>query len=234
MINLRNALMTGKRTPTARDYVQDGLVAMWDGIENAGWGVHDAAATWKDLSGNGYDLTVTAPNAWETNGIRAVGEIVAKTSNMIPSNLTVYGEICVDASRGNGTGAYFWNDTSSGIAGSQKFLCQDVGASVPFICIGYKVQNFSPVLNVNGTFQVNWGNRACCYNGSAISDTTGAYNPASYSGEMLIGGRSKYKGSYGFFCSNALFRSIRIYSRALTAAEIAANYAIDKERFNLP
>lgn len=24
------------------------------------------------------------------------------------------------------------------------------------------------------------------------------------------------------------------YSRALTAAEIAANYAIDKERFNLP
>jgi hypothetical protein len=27
---------------------------------------------------------------------------------------------------------------------------------------------------------------------------------------------------------------IRIYSRALTAAEIAANYAIDKARFNLP
>lgn len=23
---------------TAKDYVQDGLVAMWDGIENAGWG----------------------------------------------------------------------------------------------------------------------------------------------------------------------------------------------------
>jgi hypothetical protein len=26
----------------------------------------------------------------------------------------------------------------------------------------------------------------------------------------------------------------RIYSRALTSAEIAANYAIDKARFNLP
>lgn len=35
---------------TAKDYVQDGLVAMWDGIENAGWGVHDSNATvWKDL-----------------------------------------------------------------------------------------------------------------------------------------------------------------------------------------
>ena len=27
--------------PTALDYVQDSLVAMWYGIENAGWGVHD-------------------------------------------------------------------------------------------------------------------------------------------------------------------------------------------------
>lgn len=25
---------------SARNYVQDGLVAMWDGIENAGYGVH--------------------------------------------------------------------------------------------------------------------------------------------------------------------------------------------------
>ena len=35
--------------PTAKDYVQDGLIAMWDGVENAGWGVHDPNATvWKD------------------------------------------------------------------------------------------------------------------------------------------------------------------------------------------
>ena len=39
--------------PTARDYVQTGLIAMWDGIENAGGGVHDASATrWlMDLDG---------------------------------------------------------------------------------------------------------------------------------------------------------------------------------------
>ncbi len=37
---------------TARSYVQDGLVAMWDGIENAGWGLHDNNATnWVDLVG---------------------------------------------------------------------------------------------------------------------------------------------------------------------------------------
>ena len=44
---------------TAKDYVQDGLIAMWDGIENAGWGVHDPNATvWKDLIGSGYDFQI--------------------------------------------------------------------------------------------------------------------------------------------------------------------------------
>ena len=36
LINLRNGMMAGGK-PTARDYVQDGLIAMWDGIENVGW-----------------------------------------------------------------------------------------------------------------------------------------------------------------------------------------------------
>ena len=59
-------------TITAKSYVQDGLIAMWDGIENAGWGVHDMNATmWKDLTGNGRDL----PLSTETleilsNGVR--------------------------------------------------------------------------------------------------------------------------------------------------------------------
>ena len=34
---------------TAKDYIQDGLVAIWDGIENVGYGLHDDDATiWKD------------------------------------------------------------------------------------------------------------------------------------------------------------------------------------------
>ena len=50
----------GGGVPTVKDYVQDGLVAMWDGIENAGLGVHDPnATTWKDLSGNGHDLLLS-------------------------------------------------------------------------------------------------------------------------------------------------------------------------------
>ena len=40
-------------------YVQDGLIACWDGIENAGAGVHDGGATvWKDVKG-GYEFSLT-------------------------------------------------------------------------------------------------------------------------------------------------------------------------------
>lgn len=50
--------ITSASMPTAADYVQDGLIAMWDGIENAGWGIHDQNATfWKDLIGN-VDLPI--------------------------------------------------------------------------------------------------------------------------------------------------------------------------------
>lgn len=44
----------------AQDYVQDGLVAMWDGIENVGLGEHDALSeVWVDLTGNGNDMLAT-------------------------------------------------------------------------------------------------------------------------------------------------------------------------------
>jgi len=40
-------------------YVQDGLIACWDGIENAGAGVHDGSATvWKDVV-DGYEFSLT-------------------------------------------------------------------------------------------------------------------------------------------------------------------------------
>ena len=43
---------------TSASYVQDGLIAQWDGIDNTGVGVHDPGAkAWKDLVGN-YDLSL--------------------------------------------------------------------------------------------------------------------------------------------------------------------------------
>lgn len=45
--------------PTAADYIQDGLVAMWDAIENGGPGIHDPTlnkATWVEWCGTGWKI----------------------------------------------------------------------------------------------------------------------------------------------------------------------------------
>ena len=55
---------------TSRSYVQDGLIAQYDGINNVGHGVaHDPnAATWVDLTGNGNNGTVNAAVTWGEKG----------------------------------------------------------------------------------------------------------------------------------------------------------------------
>ena len=59
----------------ATAYVQDGLVVQYDGIENAGSGLHEAAITaWKDLTGNGHDLPL---NSGDTVGADCVNIVKA-------------------------------------------------------------------------------------------------------------------------------------------------------------
>ena len=54
---------------TSRSYVQDGLVAQYDGIDNAGYGIHsDSTNVWVDLTGNGNDGTVNSAVTWGTKG----------------------------------------------------------------------------------------------------------------------------------------------------------------------
>lgn len=65
---------------TTKDYIQDGLVAMWDGIENVGLGRHDGSvASMVDLAGENPTLTFKAidgiwfyDNRWRNIDISAM------------------------------------------------------------------------------------------------------------------------------------------------------------------
>ena len=68
---LAGACLAGSSSaaPTSRSYIQKGLAACYDGVENAGAGVHDPhAATWVDLTGHGNDGTVGSGITWAANG----------------------------------------------------------------------------------------------------------------------------------------------------------------------
>lgn len=233
--------------PTARDYVQDGLVAMWDGIENAGWGQHDdSATTWVDLCG-GTSIELYAGNSdWTGTALRGLprdfsgGYSVRAAglgdANDIPANpvtaefvinpdatLTAWslvmrrdnsGQLICYRYEGRGIQLAYSNDAGKGVIAQGDLPS---GA--------YSVARVMP-----DEFTNNSPAQAIYLNG------------ALYSGSA---GRSGMNPYARFGCSSALSASntvefvglvhaMRFYSRALTAAEIAANYAVDKARFNLP
>lgn len=214
------------RKPTARSYVQDGLVAMWDGIENAGWGSHDAAATtWKDLTGNGYDLinngAIVGENCF-TTGINYGWVYRSGAIQVIGGTV----ELVFKPNNPSGWQTPVWLGTSDGITnqGNTFYLQGHDGFYGISIGSGQTVSLSSSGIRANGWFGA--------VNGIVRNDFTRFTTTWSRSSYTSLGGsvRSASSITYRSGCD---FFALRIYSRALTAEEVARNYAVDKARFNL-
>ena len=216
---------TEQTTPFENPYVTDGLVAMFDGEWNAGWGIHDETATeWKDLCG---------------------GE-----SLIIGGGTPIINAQSIDCSS-QGKGICYWKYSSgreiafaSPTSYSIEVVCK-VNINVDHVVFrngdnrfwqGLKnriilgaLRNITPSLRALPTivsYYLDFVNRATYRNGELYTKT-GLDSNTFRSGRFIIGtDNSSYAGAEVF--------AFRVYSRALTAEEIAANYAIDKERFNLP
>lgn len=215
---------------TARDYVQDGLIVMWDGIENAGWGVHDAAATnWLDLVGG-----VLLPLNGRTPGSDFVpqrqGDIQARV--LINNLITIYQ-----------SGEY-----------TQEIAFR-VNKSVPSVTSGFvqvggsafigKYSNASPLVN----FIARVGSWQSYYTAASVpfGKTVTMQLRDDGASRWLDGQSSLSSGAKATHATgsqyvelneiNADFSvdifSIRLYHANLTSAEIAANYAVDKARFGI-
>ena len=218
--------------PTARDYIQDGLVAMWDGIENAGWGVHDANATvWKDLSGNGYHLPLTTNATVEDDAMR-----------MVASNPANYGlgRVSISGSKSSWMVEVCLTYRQYG-SGSKIILCVGpitVNNNYPILCAKAS-KNFEWSYEWNNIVEVFTDGRKLTLTGyrnigcvNAIQATKSSTDTWGCTENIVcVAGDSRGSGYALLGCS---IHSVRLYSRALTAEEIEHNYKIDKERFNLP
>lgn len=82
---------------SAKDYVQDGLIAMYDGIENIRYGQHsDSATIWVNLAGTGWNgvigsRVVIEENAILLDGIRGVESAITIGKGWFgkPSKITI-------------------------------------------------------------------------------------------------------------------------------------------------
>ena len=71
-----------QRFLTSSSYVQEGLASHWDGIDNAGRGLHDSATnTWKNLVPDGQDLTL-GTGMWTDSALMCFGTKAAATGTV--------------------------------------------------------------------------------------------------------------------------------------------------------
>ena len=102
---------------TSASYVQEGLVAQWDAIDNAGVGYHvPDAATWKDLAGT-CDLAIWTGGSWTAAGTSlTVNKGSARGNTAAPAYRTIE-VVCKVTSSGTKANIMFY---SGGSASSRK------------------------------------------------------------------------------------------------------------------
>ena len=243
LINMRNAMLAGGKL-SAKSYVQDGLVAMWDGIENAEWGVHDATIIdWPSLIGNYVaKRNSTANISWGDNCAMFPGQVGSYFNTQTrfgnPQSYTVE---CVFTVNGF-PGAFCspFSDCEGGGIGWQYTGYRNISFYWGKPPSGFYNGNFDGTNRVVPIFGEALSLSATA---SEISATLSYFKDGAptfqqeYTGTrwnnltFLIGVDAGDTGSASF---DGYIHSIRFYSRALPADEIAANYAVDKARFNLP
>lgn len=237
LINRRNALIGGAKW--RNPYVTDGLVAMWDGEWNAGPGVHDNNAdSWIDLV-NGVIIDLTSSGSWSDDyALRCDGKNYGAYVTLDSfSSANILSTECVSY-RDVSNGCIF---DIGGIRNNQVTMLGISANQYPFAVFYRYGQSQAghtvDVISRYGTFSSVRPSSSVMipdgyyFNGKVTTKTTGSsyvYPSSTAPLGIAIGATventEKWRGRVW---------SIRLYSRALTADEIAANYAVDKARFNL-
>ena len=221
-------------TLSAASYAQDGLVGQWDGIENAGVGLHDATTNyWVDLTGNSGDFAVfTGVASFTADGLKKnVAGIVAtnvtptartdvRTIEVVVSGAPASGwvnaflitkdqHVSFNNDREGGTRDYFFDTSNFGWRTLQKPTQETV--AVLFDDSPKATSCFQNGANPAGKKSTNW------------------WGAPTYPA-MHIGGRTGQGGgdyqTYGY-----TIHAVRLYNRALTKAEIRQHAMIDQIRF---
>lgn len=241
-------------TPAMR-YIQDGLIVMWDGIENVGWGEHDeSATTWKDLAGK-YNLDLPTRNhVWEDNCFRcdSVTPVYTTRPKAVFEEMKngYTAEVCATIGESNGpliscgNGSNFWNIYSSklifSISSAQNggvgvsltqggtYLYPTVIGLSTFYGASLSASFTADIVNQKSRQFLNGGLKAT-YANAAL---TGCDNMGLSGIGVNCTGRNTDDWNVGIG-GGTKFYCVRFYNRPLTDEEIAHNYAIDKERFGL-
>lgn len=236
---------SAKAVPTAKSYVQDGLVGLYDTVENVAFGVSDHSDRrivnlvgndpLKDFSlsegtvfGENYMTNPSycpfARNSWNKAWRDYPYIEVVFTPTSYSSEAFIFGA------------GYAYSAGVSHVMVVYKANGAILQPTQYSDDAEYAIFDQSPVLGTRYTLGFSCSNNtgpmvsAYC-NGEPVQVQTGSKTGLyAYTTSGVWGGQSNSaRPTLGW-----LMHGVRMYSRVPTAAEIAANYAVDKERFKLP
>ena len=230
--------MRAEQMPTSADYVQDGLLVQWDGIDNAGTGTHDpTATTWKNLKGGGYDLTLTTNAAWNAEGRALVVDGISATyPTAAPDYKTI--EVVFKRTNKGGNGRIMFNGGRN-----TQFILFDGSDNISVYFVGNTTtdgsvktkriyQEFIPseINFLAAQFDDN-GIVTDVFKDADVREDGLHANPWFNSPNILIGGRIM-SGKAEYLWYGEVY-AIRLYGTRLTKAQLAHNHRIDCQRFLL-
>ena len=225
-----------------RDIVKDGLVAWYDAGISASY--PGSGSTWSDISGNGYDGTITGAT-YSTDGGGSIdftgsGDNVNVRSNLVlktEGGWTIESWVKADAVSGgpyNFTGhdspdtvGWYWSVYNSKLAiwnkapGVWKYgsTTLSTGVWMHCVCVSENAAGTSYKMYLNGVIE---GGTCASYTFNGAGD----YKNLEF---QFIGRASVAHGRFW----NGKYAVNRMYTKALSASEIEQNFIVQRQRFGI-
>ncbi len=242
IVKYDNGTFASMRFNKGNIYVQNGLIAYLDGINNTGNGHSIDTTIWKDLSNNGNDATLYNNPTWSNNSLTFDGiddyGILDNTANMaFPNGVTLETRVKV-LSVDNGDSLsyvmYVDNETSSSpYNGLSQYVNKTTLKAASRIAPDGTytfAQSDESIIEINKIYTITTtydNNTVKEYiDGKLVASST---KPGQYPGSpqgINIGRR--YSGN---LAANVEFQNVLIYDRALTENEVTRNYQADLARY---
>lgn len=213
------------------NYVQDGLVLQFDGIDNAGTGTHDPSATkWKDLKGSASIATgsgVTFGPRWLDLNFKK-GSISGFSNLKLNNNpLTIDCTINLISNFTTST-SYTWPSLIEGshlnIHSTGIMAGGSVGRSFRFYLNETEPRPYVYTIYTNTLCFISDAQSIRIFKDATISQTEASKTPNPLSWLTLNNSQANQVQFYTF----------RIYDRGLSNAEVSHNNFIDKVRYFAP
>ena len=230
MIAARGTMLGGAHAWT-NPYITDGLIAMWDGEFPGGVGGKTAqtASEWVDfikgyVYGRGTNIIYDPTNKCFVLDKIAQSDANRFTFDAIPASGGFTVEIVCAGTWAytNGMSLIRTNGQNTIFVYPSYVQIRPAGSSADVSGIGLN----TPFYYANA-FTTGNNNNKLYYNGEykTAGGTPSGLDPLTYIQAPAQSLSNRVSGN---------IYAVRVYSRPLSADEIAANYAVDKERFNLP